>query len=303
MAFFVPERYEGFYEETVQRFKLLLQKQVLTGIDLNSLNQWLSNFQTKEEKYLAAHLLNCLVYRSGNMMCSSYQHLVHCELPAFLQRHGMAMQDGLEAFHEALQQADAAYPLRFVAVDGGFEQVPGKSGAVIIRQFKRHLNVNKLILCRPENMAALPATVRYLVFVDDLLGTGKQFNKFADFYKLNELRARFTMAYSPQLSHTKGTGHLAEKFPWLTVLPIEQLGVEHQFFRLAKDSATLWHGDKENLAGDVKAFCNALAEKGEIPKTTQYSLELTILFEHAAPNNTLPFYWATSNRWRPLIPR
>lgn len=303
MAFFIPERYEDFYDQTVQRFKLLLQKQVLTGIDLNNLNQWLANFQTQEERYLAAHLLNSLVYRSGNMLCSSFQHLIHCELPGSLQQHGYEMPNGLVAFHESLQAATQAFPLRFVAVDGSFEPTPGKSGAVIIRQFKRHLNVSKHILCRPEHMAGLPAHVRYLVFIDDLLGTGTQFTKFANFYQLANLRDRFVMVYSPQLSHANGIAHLAKHFPWLSVLPVEPLGTGHQFFRVKEATPNRWHADGDNTTDDVKAFCDGLAEKAQIPKRTKHLLDLTILFEHAAPNNTLPFYWAVSPKWRPLIPR
>lgn len=303
MAFSIPEPYQGFYDETIQRFKLLLQKQVLTGIDLNTLNRWLANFETEEEKYLAAHLLNGLIYRSSNMLCSSFQHLIHCELPAFLQRHGFQLPDGLVAFHEALKDADSSFPIRFVAVDGTFEPGPGKSGGVVIRQFRRHLGVSKAILCRPENIGRLPDSVRYLIFIDDLLGTGNQFEKFANYYGLANLRQQYTMMYSPQLSHSGGMANLAKKFPWLTVIPIESLGPENQFFRTAKDSTTIWHADDTNTVADVKAFCNELSDKGGIIRGSRHSLDLSILFEHGAPNNTLPFYWCPSDRWQPLIAR
>ncbi|WP_423395589.1 phosphoribosyltransferase-like protein [Burkholderia sp. LMG 21824] len=302
MAFFVPESYENFYDETIQRFKLLLQKQVLTGIDFGNLDQWLSNFQNKEEKYLAAHLLNSLIYRSGHMLCSSFQHLMHSELPVFLHRNGFQTPQGLVAFHRQLQEAEQDCAIRFVAVDGEFEQAPGKSGSVIIRKFAQHLNISKKILCRPGNVAALPEHVKFLIFVDDMLGTGTQFGKFAKFYKLDELRARFAMAYSPQLSHAQGIAHVAKHYPWLNLLPIERMGPEHQFFR-AKGLDGLWHGDAANKVEDVKDFCDALSQRNEIPKRTRHSLDLAVLFEHAAPNNTLPLYWAKSNHWHPLIAR
>lgn len=303
MAFIVPEQYEGFFGESVRRFRLLLQKQVLTGIESNSLNLWLANFRSTNEQYLAAHLLNCLIYRSENMLCSSFQHLIHSELPTFLQSNGFSINYGLSHFRTELENADANYPLRFVAVDGSFEAIPGKSGATIIRTFRRHLAVNKRILCKPENIHTLPASVRYLIFIDDILGTGKQFSSFVDYYKLPEMVNRFSMAYSPQISYISGLVALYEKYPWLTVMPIERLDDQNQFFRHKNDKPDIWYADGENKVADVKSFYDSLATRAGIPKRTRYSLDLTVLFQHAGPNNTLSAYWARSEQWAPLIPR
>lgn len=303
MAFVVPEKYEGFYDESIRRFKLLLQKQVLTGIESNSLNRWLSNFRTIEEKYLAAHLLNCLIYRSESMLCSSFQHLIHSELPTFLQSHNFSMNYGLEHFRNELVNAGDDYPVRFVAVDGSFERVPGKSGATIIRTFRRHLTVNKKILCKPENINTLPESVRFLIFIDDILGTGKQFSSFVDHYKLSELTDRFKMAYSPQISYVDGLQILNQKYPWLSVIPIEELDDQNRFFRHKDGMPDIWHADEKNKVTDVKAFYASLVGRAGIPKRTRYSLDLTVLFQHSGPNNSLSVYWAGSEQWNPLIPR
>lgn len=303
MAFRVPQNYEGFFEESVRRFKLLLQKQVLTGIELSSLNRWLSNFRSDEEKYLAAHLLNSLIYRSEQMLCSSFQHLIHSELPTFLQKNTFKMPYGLGHFRDELVNASDEHSLRFVAVDGGFESTPGKSGATIIRTFRRHISINKKILCKPENIKSLPQNVHFLIFIDDILGTGKQFSKFVNHYELASLKDKFKMAYCPLVSYESGIKSLNAKYPWLTIMPIEQLNEKNQFFREKAGMPGIWHGDAHNSVSDVKQFFNTLAKRADIPQTNQYSLDLTVLFQHAGPNNTLSAYWASSTRWNPLIPR
>lgn len=64
MAFNIPKDRFGFFKDIDHRFRLLLDKDIVTGIDKIRLNGWLANFKTLEDKYLAAHLLNGLTYCS-----------------------------------------------------------------------------------------------------------------------------------------------------------------------------------------------------------------------------------------------
>ncbi len=73
MAFHVPQGRQGFFEDVVHRFRLLLRKGIISGIDPIRLNNWLANFVTAEDKYLAGHLLSGLTYRSDAMVKSSFQ--------------------------------------------------------------------------------------------------------------------------------------------------------------------------------------------------------------------------------------
>ena len=60
MAFHVPTDHQSFFRDVDLRFRLLLSKSIITGIDSIRLNNWLANFVSPEDKYLAAHLLNGL---------------------------------------------------------------------------------------------------------------------------------------------------------------------------------------------------------------------------------------------------
>lgn len=303
MAFHVPSDRRGFYGDVVHRFRHLLHKGIITGIDPIRLNGWLGNFFTDEDKYLAAHLLSRLTYRADAMVKSSFQHLAHCELPCVLRAKRILAFDDLDSFGRILSGDDAATPFRFVAVDGTFEKTPGKSGAVVIRAFRRHLNVSKLLLCRPERLAELPASVKALIFVDDLVGTGHQFQIFSTHYKLAELTKQRTLVYCPLLAFKSGLTDLAKNLPWLEIHPVETLDEGHQFFHPSYKDETIWGADEANTVLDVRAHVADLCKHNQIPTTTRHTLDLVVAFEHAVPNNSVSMLSMKSARWQPLFDR
>lgn len=303
MALHIPKDRQGFYDDVIHRFRQLLHKGIISGIDPIRLNNWLANFVTDEDKYLAAHLLSGLTYRSDAMVKSSFHHLVHCELPQVLRARGGLAFDDLESFDLALSDGDENSPIRFVAVDGTFEKTPGKSGAVVIRDFKRHLNVAKALLCRPERLAELPAHVKALIFIDDLVGTGQQFEKFAAHYKLADHAKQRTIVYCPLMGFKAGLTKLAKALPWLEMHPVETLDESHQFFRACSTDSVLWNADKVNKVQEVREHVADLCKRNSIPDRTRHCLDLVVAFEHAVPNNSVSMLSIKSTQWQPLFDR
>lgn len=303
MAFHVPTDQSGFFQDVDLRFRLLLRKGIITGIDPIRLNNWLANFVSPEDKYLAAHLLNGLTYRSDAMVKSSFQHLMECELPRVLREHGGGSFADLETIYEALSKGTAKSPIRIVAVDGAFEKTPGKSGAVMIRQFKRHLNVAKPLLCRPERLEELPEDVKVLIFIDDLVGSGQQFKSFASHYKLEEHSKKRCLVYCPLLAFDQGLSNMKKELPWLQILAVETLDSSHQFFRGSATAPHIWGVDQANTLQDVRDHVAKLCARNGIPAKTRHCLDLLVAFEHAVPNNSLPMLSIRSAQWEPLFDR
>lgn len=301
-VYHVPPAHEALYDQVVSRFRMLLRRRVITGITDIRLNLWLRNFVSPEEQYLAARVLDNLSFRSQAMVASAIQHVTECVLPCELRRQGIGNFAGVDELVESLRSGDASHPARFVAVDGGHEKTPGKSGSVIIRQFQRE-GVSKVLTCKPENLSMLPASVRCLIFVDDMLGTGKQFSGFADYYKLDTYASSHAIIYCPLIAHQKGLDRLAAKYSWLTLLPVEVFGAAHEFYRGATQDTTLWAIDGANKVDDIRAFVKTLCDKRNIPYTTHHSLNLLLGFEHATPNNSLPLLYAESPQWHYLLKR
>lgn len=304
MSFFVPDQHYGLFDDVTQRFRVLIRKKVISSIDEMRLDGWLSNFVTDEDRYIAARILNGLIFRSKAMIESSFDQMLQCVLPAQLRQWECYGYKHLEDFLASLHAGNADHSVRFVAVDHTSQnEEPGKSGVHLIRQLRQHVRISKTLLCRPENVATLPQTVKVLVFIDDIVGTGKQFEKFAKFHKLKDQVPKRKLFFSPLIAYQDGIDKLANAHPWLTISPIEVFNSEHCFCCPCIDNQELWALDEENRIDDVQEHVKRLAQKNGIPTSTRYSLDLLIGFEHATPNNTIPLLWASSEKWRPLFNR
>lgn len=302
MAFHVPEKNFAQYDEVEERFRVLLKKGVITGIDEDTLDRWLANFRTDEERYFASCVLGRLTFRSKSMIDSSIDHMLHCVLPTDLRRHKLFPYPDIESFLKAIQQNDPLHAVRFVGVDGSKQNDTGKSGVVMIRHYKRRATIHKSITCRPDSLSQLPPHVRCLVFIDDMLGTGKQFEGFAKEHLLAE-KKDIHMVYCPLVAFHEGVGNLQKTCPWLTVLPIEVLNDRHKFFFESTNNPGIWAVDDTNTVDDAKGFFDRLATRRGIPKSTRHGLDLLLGFEDATPNNSLSVLWARSDDWSKLLTR
>lgn len=302
MSFTVPPKHAGLFDEVETRFRLLLSKQVVTGISELQFDKWLTNFQTEEDRYLGARLLQNLTFRSEPMVGSAIAHILQCILPGELRRLGveLASVDELQA---SLAQGGREHPVRFVEVDDPRGKQPGKSGPVIMRELHRLGGIANSLMCRANDIDNLPATVKILVFVDDMLGTGTQFKTYAERNGLQRQALRRGLLYCPLAAYVDGLKLLADECAWLKVCPVEEFGHEHRFFRAKPDEPSIWATDGTNAVADVQAHMKKMCDRGGIPKSSRYALELLIGFHHATPNNTLPIMYAQTATWHHLLIR
>lgn len=313
MPFKIPIDKErgNFSVRTQRRFELLLRNHVLEGLEFNRLRQWKRNFASDEQQYLAAHLLNSLIYRSDRMLESSCRHLLHMVLPNVLERQKKATWKSLEEFLKMIRNGDRSLKLRFLAVEGNLKEPNGKlvpvvakSGSTMLRLFKRACDVPAGLVIHPGQIRTLSALeVQTLVIIDDCLGTGTQFKKFADAYDLGEQSMPRTVIYVPFVAHPEGIGELRRALPKVIVEPIEKLAPNCDFFAAMKDKPTVWARDRVNLVADVKAaYTSLLQSKGVTPESS-FGLGLSLVFQNATPNNTLKAFYTEEGQWHHLFKR
>ncbi len=302
MTFFVPTLHAGLFEEVERHFRLLLAKQIVTGVSELQFDKWLTNLWTDEDRYLCARLLENLTFRSEQMVGSAIGHILECILPGELRRLGVevASVDELQA---SLAQGEREQPVRFVEVDDPRGRQPGKSGPVIMRELHRLGGIANGLMCRASDIDRLPATVKILVFVDDMLGTGTQFKTYAERNGLQRQATGRGLLYCPLAAYADGLKLLADECPWLKVCPVEEFGQEHRFFRAKPDEPSIWAIDGTNTVADVQMHMKTLCDRGGIPTSSRYALELLIGFHHATPNNTLPIMYAQTATWHHLLIR
>lgn len=302
MAFNVPEKYVGLFGDVEQRFRLLLSKNIVTGISEMQFDKWLSNLISEEDQYLAARLLENLTFRSEQMVGSAIDHILQCILPCELRRMGISLPS-VDDFIESLSCGDRNLPIRFVEMDDPKGRRPGKSGAVLMRELHRLGGVHNSLTCLSSAVDTQPPAIKCLVFIDDMLGTGTQMESFAKAHTLASVSSKHRLVYCPLAAFEDGLDHLAQKCPWLQVCPVEVFGQEHQFFRGKADEPEIWAIDNTNTVADVRAHMEAICRRGGIGGPASYALELLIGFHHATPNNTLPIMHASSRGWHNLLIR
>ena len=299
--FTIPSDGHTYIEQVRTRCHDLIQCGIWSGIHIQRLNQWWSNFITDTERYFAACLLDNVTYRSEDQTIALMRQLVQRILPD----HGRAT-GGIVDWQERLVTTRYDPRIRLVPVVP-FGSAPGKSADVILRLFARKLHVPRRAFANPEDIASLVAGgTEAIVFVDDLLGTGTQFVKdFAIPYGLGNLCTNTRLIYAPLVAHEDGVAHVHYKLPNVAVASAETLGPSHAIFGAGGRAF------KDGLNSPQSAwslYLDILSTRDIVLGPSIHrgfgALELAFFFEHAAPNNCLPiFWWGQPAKWKPLFDR
>lgn len=303
MSFEIPPGKERFFIDVRQKIDLLIGLGVLSGIKKYELQSWLNNFECDRGSYLAAHLLDTFIYRAPDMLKSMRRHMIEMQLATALQRSQYTPPMCMVDFISELRTGNKKIPIRFVAIDGDFETTPGKSGAVLVRDFRQDGLINKSIIIRPQDVSNLPRHVKWLVMLDDFVGTGSQADKFFKFYDVALWAKKYNIILLSFMAHEDGIKKITEDHPYVLFDCAEVLASSHSFFSPSLTSG-LWSRDGYNRVEDVRDFYrNVLELKGVNYQPTEFDLELTISFSRTIPNNTLKAYWTSQGSWIPLINR
>ena len=314
MDFHVPVRWEHFFDEVRHDTMVLIDRNVLTGISKLDLIGWLNNFSTPEERYLAAHLLKALIFRSNAMLKMSCQQIASFILPKLLNKPTDRPLDGFLA-----DLCDRRNPLKvlFSPVQatksqknhsGSPEKQAGKSGDSILRMFLQEVGIPNQTTVYADEWDNVERDIDYLVFIDDMCDTGSQFKTFYDSFQLHKIEAK--KAYIPLFAHELGLAELSKSCPDINVIPVETLTNRHNFFREEPNSGVdpLWALDQQNTVSAVKKFYEELIQRYGISVNSPFgfgSLGLTLFSSESTHNNGLHTYYTTKNedKWTPLLKR
>ncbi|MBD9471253.1 hypothetical protein [Pseudoxanthomonas sp. PXM01] len=306
MAFEVPGGYEGLSRQVFQRFRSLVAVGAIDIVTPTAFDAWTRNFNSEEEKYLAAQMLSASVIRTDRMKKSSYRQIIEVIIPDLLRSSGLwnfrcigAMEDTFRLPAQA-QQAS----VRFMPVDGRrIDARPGNSGESILREFGIQARIADPFFVRADSPNAWRNPPRLLILLDDLLGTGTQINRFARAYNIANLPATTECIYVPLLATESGIQATEAQNPRIQVRPVETLGGSSAFFSESVTTPGAWGRDHYNSANDARRFYQELIRAKALGAEGTHSLELTVLLPGRPPNNTLKAYWAESDQWTPLLRR
>lgn len=290
MSIVIPEHHEIHYDNVREIAESLIKLRYWDGVELSNLNNWLSNFKSDEEKYLSAGILLSLIYRNEKSISSFASNIIQIKIPNILFKSDIYKINSLDDWHDKLTKGDTTLPIRFSTIDD--DTIPGKSGDALYRSIQRkffHKNLG--IKCRnlDDTINNFPH-VKAIFLLDDMLGTGEQFEEFVSTHKLDTKRVQFY--YFPLAGIESSTIRLNEKYKNIKIIPVEILtnaqslfSSENNAFRTNTPPPT-----EELLKQFYLDICRTRKIKTKM-KVGYGDFALTYLFKDSTPNNNIAMLW------------
>ena len=294
--FYIPDGFSRFASQTKRRFEYLIDSHIIEDIEPIKFRLWWKNFETDEEQYLAAHLIDSLIFRSRKMLESSSHYILHMIVPKILEEANKFNFSDLDDFLTKITNSRPTH-IRFLTVEGPLVTEKGKknmavakSGGTILRQFQKATPIHRSHLLFPSQIPSIPPNIP-LIFIDDCLGTGEQFTEFARANDLFALSSERTLVYIPYIAHIDGIERLKQELPKLIVHPVETLGSASDFFAEKHEAPNIWRRDCANNIGAVKDFYDQTLRKKLVSPNGKYCKKLSHAFGDSVPNNTLKAFY------------
>lgn len=277
-----------------------LISQQLWPIERARFDGWYGQFNSREERFFAAALLNRISLRTKKQFSAAMLTLYRGLASQLLYPE----EDDLHLVRQLRGRSDPK--LRLVPVLRKSDP-PTKSGVLVLRRLQRLLQIRSSWLVWPWQARDLleGGSIDRVVFVDDFLGSGSQFKNFFAEWGFSKLINARNMLYAPVTAHSQGIQALSNAHKDLQVAASEILDGDCGFF---SDSAWLSMCRGDLSSADAKAWYLDFADARRIiPKDVGPlgvgDLALTYGFEHATPNNSLPALWYSGTDWGPLLER
>ncbi|WP_447784053.1 phosphoribosyltransferase-like protein [Pseudomonas germanica] len=297
----LPDSASSFVESVISDSRNLISRG-LWEIPTARFDSWINQFVGPEEEFFAACLLDHLIFRTSSQFEAGLRSLFRSNLQGKI----FAGKSDEELMLRLAGRTDTK--LRVVPVIGE-DDPPTKSGPLVLRRLQRIMHIRHKWLCWPWQAAKKirDSEINTVIFVDDFLGSGRQFETFFNQWEFSQLLIDTNYYYASVVAHESGLDHIQKTFPYVKVISAEQLDISHDFF-----SEDVWSrlGQGTISAAEAKAWYLLFAkEKGLIPRTTGAfgtgDLSLAFGFSHSTPNNSLPIFWYEneSTGWQPLLER
>lgn len=294
------EDQSDYVEQVVDRSRKLIQTGIWEGIEEDRLANWLGSLRNCGAELLGAYLLDNLAFRSRQQYASLLDTVFH-DLHLTV---GGKSQRLLDVLASAPTDPELV-SVRVVPVIGQ-AQPPTKSGPYILRLAQRRYRMKSEWLAWAHSLHAAK-DLTHIFFVDDFCGTGEQFETFLndiDIQKIRDQNSSVSITYLVTVIHSKGRGHLKDKFPFVNVVCGESLLPVNAVM----SPEALARYRVPGFAEEIEKQYESVLEQTGLPtrgKMTEGfgSLGLAFAFTHATPNNTLPIFWMSKPKLAALLDR
>ncbi|WCL53495.1 phosphoribosyltransferase-like protein [Gimibacter soli] len=258
---------------------------------------WLDNFTVSERPYAESLLLSFMYFNEcmcGQLLRSAFSGIAR----HFYQYEGTERR---KAWSEFLRTAIFTYPA---------DDNPSKSGPTIIRLTRQELGFEEHRMYTPDEAlgAIADGKSRYVVFVDDFVGSGDQFSTTWNEEK-TRLRSKIsfkqlcvgnvTAFYVPYIATQYGLDQIRTMCSGNCVTFPGQV-LSNNYCAFAKDSL-IWNDGQRANAEQVIYDCSQRAGLKE--HRGHHGLGFAVAVHRSIPDVTLPLFLHRSRSWCPLMER
>lgn len=224
----IDERYDFLIEKSFENARGMIKYKYIDNINIRTLNKWIDNFQSRDEKYLSAAILNSLIFRNEESIKSIGADIFQIMLPQLLEQEGIYKVSNIKDWMKLLNGRNCrSIPIRFTAIDD-VDNKAVKSSSIILNTlqklfFDSTLGINSHSVTQNQNN-----NIKAIILFDDIIGTGSQLENFFTKRKFHESDIKFI--YIPFSAVNKTYQDLEGKFDNLVIKPVEIIDESHSFF-------------------------------------------------------------------------
>jgi hypothetical protein len=295
----LPNNSEAFKSIVIEKLKTYCDTNIWP-FEYEQFSAWLSNFPCKIEEYVALQILDNLIVRSNEMAKASYARLLHGEIRQHLLENTVLDVGSIQKWKSHLTKGSLCHKLRFAPVKLDSDQ--GESGSVIYRMLSKEIDTNRYSLAKAQQ------TPDVLILIDDFIGSGTQFNEYAEEIGLSDQLKNTHIIYCPLIGYEVGIDVIKSNYPELHIFPAEYIFKSDSLF--FKGNSLYFKNDQENTIADVEYFLTGMKKK-YAPKMSNWfgfaESGLPLAFEWGCPNQTPALLYMMNSKnnlnWNQLFSR
>lgn len=300
---------EDFIKYALQKVHFYIESKFWSKLDNDTLNKWLNNFSTLNEKYCAAKLLDRLVYYSEEdivrLLDYGFNELV-------FKRYVLnkEIENNFEVPNQELIKFRAEFFAKSLIVPLLSNKNPSESSLAMTRYLTNDLGFPERNILDITNLSGeVLKNANNLVIIDDFIGSGTQIFDFWNITKMKIDNIEYTInqikSLYPELEieylclvcteegflnfHTRNTA------VGLKITYCEKLANK---FRVFGSTSVYFEKDEvEENKSIIEGLCNA----NGINLLGYQGLDYAVAFHHDIPDSSLPIFYKQTVSWNPLF--
>jgi hypothetical protein len=293
------------HQETLDRSKFFQTVQVWPLNDDLNYQGWINNFDSDEEKIIAAMIIDFFIYYPKKMVDQLFK--------AAIGNAGYKLSRVLPDW----KHSDFFSRCIYSYIPGESSNI-SDSGFTFARKLKEVLEIPEDRLFEYTKIPKIldeQKQITPVILVDDFIGSGAQCYKAwmknknsynsKTFYEIAQDDGH-VFVYAPLIVNLKGYNRIQKDCPNLHLTPAHILGPEYNLFN---KECICWKGDEDLFIKGTELILRKSSELG-IPSTGGDDPQdekgfdeqgLALKFEHGAPDAIPAFFYWCHDKWTPLF--